>query len=537
MADFDVVIVGAGIAGGLAADSLTKAGLSVLVLEAGPTSKGRAVMMKQYYAAAAKTPESPYTDEPMAPRPDVLSLDAYYVQKGQMKFMSTYERRVGGTTWHWLGTSLRLLPTDFKMKTTYDRGQDWAVDYEELEPWYVKAEKELGVAGDSNLDHGAPRSAPYPTNPIAPSYLDKVIGEAVEGASFEGMPMKVGSTPAARDPDSCVGSSSCIPLCPIGAKYEAIIHLNRAKAAGATIRDKSVASKILVGEGGRISCVEYTGWDGVKTTVTAKVYILAANAIETPKLMLMSRTDGLPNGVGNGSGLVGRNLMDHPVQLSWALAKKPVYPFRGPLSTSGIETLRDGQFRRERGAFRIEIGNDGWAWPTGAPGSTVAQFVEKKLIGAKLRNAVKEHVQRQVRFCSLIEQLPDPDNRILPSADKFDALGIPRPEIHFNISDYERRGLEAARKAHQLVCDRIEATETHHHSEVFGAGHIMGTCKMGSSASSSVVDKDLRAHDHDNLFILGSSVFPTVGAANPTLTLAALALRTANKIAAQLAQG
>lgn len=536
MADFDVVIVGAGIAGGLAADSLTKAGLSVLVLEAGPTSKGRAVMMKQYFAAAAKTPESPYTDEPMAPRPDVLSLDAYYVQKGALKFMSTYERRVGGTTWHWLGTSLRLLPNDFKMKSTYDRGHDWSVSYSELEPWYVKAEKELGVAGDSDLDHGSPRSAPYSTTQIAPSYLDKVIGEAVQGATFEGMPMKVGSTPAARDPESCVGSSSCIPLCPIGAKYEAIIHLNRAKAAGATIKDKSVASKVLIGEGGKVSGIEYTGWDGVKTVVTAKVYILAANAIETPKLLLMSKSDGLPDGVANSSGLVGRNLMDHPVQLSWGLAKKPVYPFRGPLSTSGIETLRDGEFRKERGAFRIEIGNDGWAWPTGAPASTVASFVDKKMIGAKLRNAVKEHVQRQVRFCSLIEQLPDRDNRIVPSADQFDALGLPRPEIHFNISEYEKKGLEAARKAHQLVFEKIEATETHHHSEVFGAGHIMGTTKMGATASSSVVDKNLRSHDHDNLFILGSSVFPTVGAANPTLTIAALTLRTAHVIAKQLGQ-
>lgn len=535
MADFDVVIVGAGIAGGLAAAELTKAGKNVLVLEAGPTSKSRALMMKQYFSAKAKTPESPYTDEAMAPRPDVLDLDAYYVQKGVMKFMSTYERRVGGTTWHWLGTSLRLLPNDFKMRSVYQKGRDWALTYQDLEPWYAKAEAELGVAGDNSLDHGAPRSGPYTVRPIAQSYLDKEIATAVSGATFEDMPVKVGTTPAARDPDSCVGSSSCIPLCPMGAKYEAIIHVNRAKSAGATIKDKSVASKVLIGGDGRVASIEVTNWDGTKSTVTATIYILAANAIETPKLMLMSATAGLPNGIGNRSGQVGRNLMDHPVQLSWGLAKQPVFPFRGPLSTSGIETLRDGQFRTQRGAFRVEIGNDGWAWPTGAPGATAQAFIDKKMVGAKLRNAVRDNLQRQVRLCALIEQLPDPNNRILPSADQMDALGIPRPEVHYNISDYEKAGLEAARKVHQLVFDKLQSTEAHHHPQVFGSGHIMGTCMMGTDASSSVVDKNLRSHDHDNLYILGSSVFPTVGSANPTLTIAALALRTSQTIVQALA--
>jgi choline dehydrogenase-like flavoprotein len=430
---------------------------------------------------------------------------------------------------------LRLLPSDFRLKSAYGQGADWAITYDDLEPWYGKAEAELGVAGDSTHDFGAPRTTEYPFRPIESSYLDREIGKAVQGATFDGMPVEVRNTPAARDPDMCYGSSSCIPLCPLGAKYEAIVHINRAKQKGAVIQDKAVVTKLLVGEGGRISGVTYKGWDGVEKTVTGRIVILAANAIETPKIMLMSATDGLASGVGNSSGQVGRNLMDHPVQLSWGLAKNPVFPFRGPLSTSGIETLRDGEFRRERGAFRIEIGNDGWAWPTGAPGTTVTDLAAKeKLFGAKLRAAYKDHVQRQVRFCSLIEQLPNPENRIVPSKEKMDDLGVPRPEVYFSVGEYEKAGLAKARAAHQLVMDKLEATEVHHHSEVFGAGHIMGTCKMGASRQDSVVDADCRSHDHDNLFVLGSSVFPTVGSANPTLTLAALSLRAADFIAKQL---
>jgi choline dehydrogenase-like flavoprotein len=534
MADFDVVIVGAGIAGGLAADSLAKAGLKVIVLEAGPNNQSRGPLMKRYYSTPIRTPESPYENEPMAPRPEVIALDDYYVQKGELKFMSTYERRVGGTTWHWLGTCVRLLPNDFKLKTTYGHGLDWPISYQDLEPWYGKAEQELGVAGDDDWDHGAPRSTAYPKRPITQTFLDRHIGQACETAEFDGKPLKVGPTPQARDPDLCIGSTSCIPLCPTGAKYEATRHLNRAKAQGAVIQDKSVASRVHVGSDGKVQSIEYKTWDGVTHTVTGRMYILSANAIETPKLLLMSKSDAFPNGVANGSDQVGRNLTDHPVQLSWGLARKAVFPFRGPLSTSGIETLRDGAFRKDRAAFRIEIGNDGWSWPTGAPASTAADFVGKGLFGTKLRNAVRDHVTRQVRLCSLVEQLGDPNNRIVPSADKMDALGIPRPEVTFNVGAYEKAGLEAAKKAHQLVFDRLETTEAHHHTEIFGAGHIMGTCRMGASKQDSVVDANLRSHDHDNLYILGSSVFPTVGTGNPTLTIAALALRTASVIAKAL---
>jgi choline dehydrogenase-like flavoprotein len=261
------------------------------------------------------------------------------------------------------------------------------------------------------------------------------------------------------------------------------------------------------------------------------VFVLAAHAIETPKLLLMSRTSALPNGVANSSDQVGRNLMDHPTQLSWALTPEALWGYRGPLSTSGIEQLRDGSFRGERGASRIEIGNDGWSWPGQDPMGLAASLIQQGVRGPALREAIAGQIRRQFRLASLIEQLPDPDNRVT-LADEVDALGLPRPRIHYRVDDYTRRGLAEARRLHDRIFDALSVTERHHYEDdnFQGAGHVIGTYRMGTDPRSSVVDPDLRSHDHPNLFLLGSGAFPTAAASNPTLTIAALALRAVDPI-------
>lgn len=150
----DVVIVGAGVAGVLIAYKLAQAGVDVLVLEAGPRVNRR---------EALETPGSPYPEVPYAPRPSVIALQEYYVQDGPELFKSNYERRAGSTTWHWLGTSLRHLPSDFEMRPRYGVAVDWSISYEDVKPWYAEAERALGVAGDSDEDLGSPREEPFPT--------------------------------------------------------------------------------------------------------------------------------------------------------------------------------------------------------------------------------------------------------------------------------------------------------------------------------------------------------------------------------------
>ena len=356
----DVVIVGSGIAGALMAARLSAAGVRVAILEAG-APVDRADATQRYRDALIKVPECPYPAVPEAMHPISDDPDFWYRQQGPDKLKSTYLKAVGGTTWHWLGTCLRFLPNDFTLGSAYGRGLDWPISYGELEPFYGEAESEISVAGDSNETLGSPRSTPFPMLAIPQTYLDKALAKALAGTGYE-----VRATPQGRnsvdrgDRPACCGNASCIPICPVQAKYDATVHLAAAQAKGARLYDRTTAIRVELGADSRVAAIRFKRWDGSEGRASGKVFVIAAHAIETPRLLLVS-------GIANGSDQLGRHLMDHPVQLSWALADAALWPYRGPLSTSGIENLRDGDFRRQRASFRIEIGNNGWSWPTGAP--------------------------------------------------------------------------------------------------------------------------------------------------------------------------
>ncbi|MBJ6988347.1 GMC family oxidoreductase [Devosia sp. MC521] len=536
MADIsaDVIIVGSGVAGALIADQLAGKGVSVAILEAGD-EVDRATAVDTFQAAAIKTPESAYPVGPDADHPLSWNMGYYYRQNGSDKFKSTYIKAVGGTTWHWLGTAIRMAPDDFQLATKHGKGVDWPVSYDELESYYARAEDELGVSGAAGSPPSAHRSTDFPMPAIPPTYLDKVFKEKLAGSIYDVTP-----TPQARnsvdrdDRPGCCGSASCIPVCPVQAKYDATVHVQKAVTKGATVHPATTATSVETDADGNVVAVHFMLRDGTTGKATGRLYVIAAHAMETPRLLLNSVSAHTPNGVANSSDQVGRNLMDHPSQLSWARSNDPVWPYRGPLSTSGIENLGVGEFRSDRGAFRIEIGNDGHSWPTGAPISTVSALVEKGLRGAELDKALKAEASRHVRLASLVEQLPDPENRITLHPTEKDKYGVPLPQITYSVDSYVKAGLEAAAKAHQDIFDALGTTEVHHADDFNGSGHIIGTCRMGTDPKTSVVDQHLRSHDHKNLFIAGSAVFPTSATANPTLTIAALSLRAAETILADL---
>jgi choline dehydrogenase-like flavoprotein len=241
--------------------------------------------------------------------------------------------------------------------------------------------------------------------------------------------------------------------------------------------------------------------------------------------------------------------MDHPTLYAWGLAPDPVFPFRGPLSTAGVEDLRGGPFRSSHAAFRFDVANDGWRTPTGAPDSTVANEVGQGRFGTDLRRRLASTLTRQVRLSLAVEQLPDRSNRVDLDRRFLDLLGNPRPSIRYRIDDYTLTGMVEARRVAAEMFARA-GVEDHSDDEArnwfptvehqgrvlpyHGMGHFAGTHLMGTDARSSVVDHSQRSWDHRNLYLIGSGSFPTMGTSNPTLTIAALAARTAEHLAADL---
>ena len=625
----DVAIVGSGFAGSFIANELSRKGIKVVILEAGPDVQPNFnAYMKSFFEASSKVPESPYPPavrdsqekhfinpkNVAAGRPSSLTVggstwkdpgQAYLDQSTSNRpFKSTYERLAGGTA-HWMGLTPRLVPNDFRMKTMYGKDQpgfvDWPIDYNTIEPYYQKAEAELGVAADVDeqrfcgIDFSG--NYQYPMPRIPPSLFDQRVGEALahldDGETqFLGMgrsvtSLAVRSLPSARNSQpyrnrrACAGNTNCIPICPIQAKYDPSITLNEATNNGARLVHHAVASEILL-ENGRVSGITFITYDregGPKTgsgVIKAAVYVIAANGIETPRLLLMSKNkEKTPNGLANSSGMVGRNLMDHPQYLSWGLLPQPVFPYRGPLVTSAIGELCDGPFRAQRAAFRVSLGNEGWTSVVGGgarfgadPNVTTLDFVNgmnfsgvntkgvtglggdnRALFGDDLTRTLGNLISRQFRIAFPIEQNPDPNNRVTLSS-ALDALGLQRPKINYDISDYTKQGFATAFRLKKLIFSKLGATDftrvpqddpaafeidgTPERFTYGGAGHVMGTYRMGGDPKTSVVDGWQRSHDHPNLYLVGSGTFPTVGTANPTLTLSALALRTAEDIVKNL---
>ncbi len=528
----DVVIVGSGIAGAMTGYTLARAGVKVLILEAGPrVERGRATIA--FRNSPTKGPNSPYPPHPKVPQPDTADMDAYYVQAGPVQFRGLQMRGVGGTTWHWGGLTLRYRPNDFVLKSKFGVGVDWPLSYDDLEPWYGEAEREIGVCGPPDYDWGAPRSTPYPMPPIAASYLDTVISAACAHVGLSMAPFPHGRNSVGYDDrPPCCGNASCVPLCPIGAKYDASVHVAKAERAGARIEALAVAHEVVTGADGKVSAIRFTRPDGGTGEARGKMFVIAAHAVETPKLLLMSR---LPNGasVANASDQVGRNLLTQLDTGMMGLTRERIYPYRGPVETSGIRELRDGDFRGKHGASGTSPSNEGWYRAVG-PFKATQTFAQQGLRGAALSAAVSDHLSRELAMGPSVECLPDPDNRVTLATDRLDPLGMPRPRIAFRWGTYEQDGARVAMQYVQGLMNALGATAVRTFEPSTDTAVMGGTCRMGNDPKTSVVDRNLRAHDHPNLYIVGSSAFPTITASPPTLTIAAFALRTALDIRTRL---
>jgi glucose dehydrogenase len=527
MSDADVIVVGAGTAGGLVAEVLARRGLRVVILEAGPRIERWALVERFRNGSDRDDFMQPYPGVAHAPQ-GLGSESDYIIQNGPDPYLTQYVRAVGGTTWHWAAACWRFLPNDFRLRSLYGVGRDWPIGYDDLERHYQAAEVAMGVAGPSTEeeDLGSPRSADYPMPRLPWSYMDTVFGDVLNANGFQVVTEPVARNSVTYDGrPACCGNNNCMPICPIAAQYSGDMSVRKAERLGAQLIENAVAHFLETdAEGVRITAVHYTRPDGSQHRLTADRVVLAAHGIETPKLMLMSRTEALPAGIGNATDQVGRYLMDHPGTGVTFLWGQRVYPGRGPQEMTSVVNFRDGDFRRDYGAKKLHLGN------IADLEGVVDELIDAGHRGEELDRRIRDRVARKVSINSFHEQLPLPDNRVTLSEER-DALDLPRPAVSYRIEDYVRRSAEHTREAYARIADLLGGTEVEFNDEFAGNNHIMGTTIMGADPRNSVVDADCRTHQHPNLYIAGSSVFTTGGSINSTLTLAALALRLAHHLA------
>lgn len=534
--DADVIVIGSGVCGGIVAARLAKAGKSVLILEAGPRVK-RADIVETYRNSPVKLSlanmKAQGSGSPFPNPPHIPSTYGDYLQQvGPVKYPTKYLRVVGGTTWHFGSALWRMIPNDFKIRTLYGRGRDWPIGYDELEHYYNEAEFELGVSGVDGQDesgHGGeahpPRSKPFPMKGLNEPYFMQRVAEMLKPGGYHPViePHGRASRPWNNRP-VCAGNNNCNPVCPIGAKYDGSMHIDEAERAGAQLRENAVVYKIEAADDGRITAVHYKKPDGSSHRLTARQFVLAAYGIESPKLLLMSTSEKYPNGIANSSDQVGRNLMGHTGISMNIMMSEDVWPGQGPTELLVYLNYRDGPFRKDIPSYKTKFRNT-------VPISQIAAgLIDKGVFGSKLDAEIRRQSARSLNVAVDFETEALPQNRVVPSKTKVDAIGIPLPEIYYSVNDYWNAGRDFAvpdlkRMAALMNADILKMDLGHQDRQ-----HIMGTTIMGNDPQDSVVDRDCRTHDHPNLFIAGTSVMSSASCMNPTLTGAALSVRIADQL-------
>ncbi|MHB9286222.1 GMC family oxidoreductase [Halobacteriales archaeon Cl-PHB] len=533
----DVCVVGAGPAGALVAHRLADRGHDVVVLEAGPRfdDTDRDARMEQAL-------------RPSHGRQEVWDVggerDAYSTG-GERDYPLNQARvkGVGGTTLHWQGMVMRLHEADFQRRTRDGVARDWPIDYADLRPYYAEAESALGVAGAADNPFAPPRDDPFPLPAFPPSHSDSIFAEACEslGIAMHSVPNARNSEPY-DDAAACVGYGTCQPVCPSGAKYDATRHVEKAEGAGAKVIDRAPVQRLEHDDAGdRIETAVYATPDGTEYRQAARQFVLAAGGVEIPRLLLLSQSSQYPDGLANSSGAVGRYLMDHLFAGTGGRIDRRTRQHHVGFITSethqfyddpgGSATGTTGEIPSAAagnlGPIKLEFFNYAGPTPVGAALADGGW-------GDDLLDRLEEAYGNSIAMGGLVGQLPRKDNRVTLDHSTTDDHGNPVPKITWSLDDRTRRTIARANAIQGRILETLDADVTWQVGpDATGpAFHHMGTTRMGTDPATSVVTPRCRTHDLANCWIASSSVFVTSGAMNPTLTIAALALRIADHLAA-----
>ncbi len=556
MPESDVVVIGAGAGGLAAAWRLVSNGARVTVLEAGK----RYLPLRDYPQTEDDFELHPFPydaarDEEGNPRYSFGSAQEIGKEwksyrswnRGQGRFV-TGDRRsyqqyahvqgVGGSTLHYQGEAHRFHPRSLRMRSLFGVACDWPLAYDELARYYDLAEECMGVAAPKDNPF-RPRTLPpvLPEHPLSWASRKLLPAFAAVGATLIPNSLAILSRPYRGRPQ-CNLCDSCTNGCPLGDKGSSdVTFLPPALATGRLdLKAESHALALETGPAGRITGVVYRGPDGVEKRARAKWFVMAGGAVETPRLLLASRSARFPDGVGNGSGQVGRNFTETLVWTSVALLPERVDSYRG-LPVDGVAwdfAVPSASNAGWVGGFRIYTAH-GEADLRG-PVAYATRLVEG--FGTAHERRLREVFGRAVAVAAMGDWLPNERTRIELDPFHHDRFGIPLARIVSILGSNERQLLRSMADRVRAVIDAAhgELAEETSSLDLFNASHVLGTCRMGSDPKDSVADADGICHEVPNLAFADGSLVPSSGSGDaPTLTITALALRTADRILARSA--
>ena len=531
----DVLIVGSGASGSVAAARLASAGFEVVCLEQGDWSQPADYM--------SATPEAELAwVQRWNPDPNTRRAPADYPLTGDADVRPVMFNGVGGGLVQWAAMWQPMLPSDFRVRSLDGVGDDWPIGWGDLAAAYGQVAYDMSVSGLAG-DPALPEPVAYPNPPIP---IGKVGMAAARGMDRLGRHWWPGANAIASRRhgalQACQRRGTCMTGCPENAKATpSLTHWPDALAAGARLVTGARVAEIPLDERGRALGAAYLDRDGVEHLQRAQVVILAANAVGTARLLLLSASPRFPDGLANSSGLVGRRLMQHPYRTVTAVCDEPLDSWQGPWGQN-IYSLEYAETDPDRDFVR---GAKWMVMPHGGPMFAVGEYHEahghrgfEALWGENFHRAAAEIFGNAFTWGIQAEDLPEEHNRVVLDPEVRDTSGLPAARIEYKVSENTRRMLdfnveraveaaEAAGAVSTLVRD-VWPT---------GIGHVLGTTRMGDDPERSVVDRWCRAHDVANLYVIDGGVFVTGGSANPTATIMANALRvTDHMIEARMSQ-
>jgi len=522
----DACIIGSGAGGGVVAKELGERGINVVVLEAGR----RFDPLRDYTSSARPDWEAAGWENRSQFRVPALN---------KVTFGNRFTNRpnevhgVGGGTIRYIGYAIRMLPDDFQVDTVDGVGMDWPITYEDLAPYYRKVELELGVSGLAG-DPWTPLVEPYPNPPFEFSYANKIMQRGCDklGIKLWPTPMARLSRPFDGRP-MCVQCGNCGHGCITGAKSSVdVTYIPKAEATGkVVVRPESVATRIRVDAEGKAKSVIYYDKDGVEYEQKADIIIVSGGTIQSPRLLLNSQSKIFPDGLANNNGLVGKYFMQHLSLHSAAIFPDRIDSFRGFF---GGATSQDFAKTSSTNSFVR-----GWCHElhSGITGPVKMALYSSRW-GTQLKDYMRKNFGHVAGITTIGEQLPDERNCVELDPVVKDAYGMPVPRIHFEPRKNDRLILTAMEKNIRKIYDAAGATEILYVNNKPGsASHNVGTCRMGNDPKTSVLNCFCQSHDVPNLFVIDGSCFVTIGTANPSLTIQAIAARASKYIVEQSKKG